>query len=337
MLRSSNVLPFNWNTKGGFRCFYCSKTTKDCHSLKEHTLKHSTINLEDFVNKHIITKDVPIKVDTTNLACKVCTIPFVNFDDLLEHIAGNHSEEYDASAGVCFFPFLLNKELMQCVLCDSNYDNFASMIAHMYKQHVSHSYMCQICGLSFKDQNRLKKHITRSHIGNRCTICKKTFDALHKLVKHKQRFHGQIKLHECSLCSEKFLNSYQVKVHMGKVHNVEKYLIKCGQCPKVCTTKGAMLLHVQSLHSEVRYQCNLCDYTAGIKWLIKLHKRKHFGLKEYSCSICERNFGRSSNLRAHMKVHTGKAGRVCRVCRKGFADFQSIEKHELEVHYYDHF
>lgn len=336
MLRFSNAVPFNWNTKG-FRCFYCAKSTQDCYLLKEHTLKHNAVDIDDFITKHIITKDVPIKIDITDLACKVCQNPSANLDDFFAHIVDKHNEEYDASVGVCFFPFVLNKEVMQCLLCENNYDNFASMIGHMYKQHVIHSYMCQMCGLSFKDQIRLKRHITNSHVGFRCTICKKTFSALHKLAKHKQRFHGHVKLHECNLCSEKFLSSYQVKVHMGKVHNVEKYIIKCEHCPKVCTTKGAMLLHVQSLHSEIRYQCDLCDYTAGIKWLIKLHKRKHFGLKEYSCSICERQFGRSSNLRTHMKVHTGKVGRVCRVCRKGFPDLQSYEKHELEVHYYDHF
>lgn len=306
----------------------------DCASLKEHTAtRHKVVDLDSFVPQRIITKDVPVKIDVSNLGCKMCGDQIDNLEELITHIVEVHCEEFDFDAGVAFFPFILGKELMQCVLCEHKYDNFASMVTHMYKQHMDHSFMCQICGLSFTNKIRLKRHMTYSHIGRKCSICQKVFDAFHKLQKHKELVHGQVKTHECSLCSATFENNYQVKVHMGKVHNVEKYRVKCEHCPKITTTKGAMVLHVQSMHSELRYECDLCDYRTGIKWMIKLHKRKHFGQKDYACSICERKFGRSSNLRAHMKVHTGNMGRVCRWCRRGFTDLESLNKHEIEFHY----
>lgn len=326
------MVPFTWHTKG-FMCFYCLKPMKDCEVLKEHTLKHS-IDLEVFIPKRIISKDVPIKIDISGLGCKVCSdAQLKDLEDLISHIVYVHNEEYDTNFGVCVFPFVLSKDWMQCVLCHNRYDNFTSMIWHMYRDHVSHSWVCQICGLSFISRVRLNRHISNSHVGYRCSVCGKMFNAFHRLEKHKQQMHGQTKSYECNLCSAKFDNSYQVKVHLGKTHNVEQYRIKCDHCTKICTTKGAMLLHVQSQHSDLKYECDTCDYKAGIKWLITLHKRKHYEEKDYSCSICERPFRRSSNLRTHMKVHSGVAGRVCRFCRRGFTDFGTLKKHEAELHY----
>lgn len=310
---------------------------RDCDTLKEHTTsKHDSVDVEAFVAR-IVSKKVPVKIDVTGLACKRCAEPLTSIEELIAHIISIHGELYDNSAGVCVFPFVLNKDMMQCVLCVSRYDNFPSMVVHMYKEHMVHSSICQICGLSFIDKIRLSRHINKSHVGHKCKNCGKLFDAVHKLDRHKERIHGHVKTHECNLCSAVFENDYQVKVHLGKVHNVEKYRIKCEQCPKICTTKGAMLLHVQSLHSDVRYECDLCDYKTPIKWMIKLHKRKHFGERDYACSICGRLFGRSSNLRAHMKVHTGSFGRVCRWCRKGFTDLETLDKHEKESHYYSNY
>ncbi|XP_026749290.1 zinc finger protein 432-like [Galleria mellonella] len=336
VLQYGKVMPFNWNTSG-FRCFYCGKFMRDCVALREHTeSKHSSVDMENCLPKRIISKDVPVKIDVTDIACKFCPNTDLNtLEDLISHITSIHKEEYDDTAGVCIFPFCLKRDIMNCVLCESVFDNFTSLMRHMNKEHIAHGYICQICGLSFVDSIRLKRHITYSHVGHRCTLCGKLFEASHKLEWHRQRIHGQVKTHECNLCSETFDNKYQVKVHMGKVHNVEKYRIKCEYCPKICTTKGAMVLHVQSLHSEVRYECDICEYKTAIKWMIKLHRRKHFGEKNYACSICQRKFGRSSNLRAHMKVHTGQNGRVCRRCHQGFTDFESLSKHELELHYFE--
>lgn len=305
---------------------------RDCETLKEHTKKH-TVDLEKFIPKRIISKDIPVKIDVSEMACKMCPrIPITDLDGLVSHITEVHQEKYDFNMGVCIFPFVLNKDLMQCVLCENSYDNFTCMIGHMHKNHISHSVICQICGVSFISQIRLKRHISNSHIGYRCTVCGKMFNASHRMERHKERIHGEAKLYECNLCSATFNSQYQLKVHLGKIHSVEKYLIKCEQCPKVCTTKGAMLLHVQSQHSELKYACDLCKYTTGIKWLITLHMRKHVGCRDYACSVCEKLFRRSSNLRAHMKVHSGTSGRVCRFCRRGFTDFEALSRHEA-VHY----
>lgn len=337
LLHYGNVLPFNWNTRG-FRCFYCGKEFKDCDSLKEHTaITHKAVDLEAFIPQKIISKHVPVKIDVTHLACRVCDISLSSVEDLITHIITIHDEDYDSSVGVCVFPFRLNKNMLNCVLCDDKYDNFTSLMGHMYKQHMEHTYVCQICGASYIDEIRLKRHIKNAHVGHKCKICGKIFDAAHQVVKHKERIHGIQKSVECNLCSANFKSQYQLKVHMGKIHNVEKYRLKCELCPKVCTTKGAMLLHVQSVHADARFECDICEYKTGIKWMLKLHKRKHFGEKNYTCSICDVKFGRSSNLRAHIKVHTGNFGRVCRWCRHGFIDAESLEKHEKDVHYYEQY
>uniref|UniRef100_A0A2H1VCK4 SFRICE_008914 n=1 Tax=Spodoptera frugiperda TaxID=7108 RepID=A0A2H1VCK4_SPOFR len=329
ILHYGNVIPFNWHTKG-FRCFYCSKPMRDCETLKEHTTKH-IVDLPSFIAKSIISKDIPVKLDVSNLSCKLCIgTPIQNLEELITHIVEVHEEDYDRTLGVCAFPFVLTKDIMQCVLCKNMYDNFTCMVGHMYKDHINHSFICQICGYSFITKIRLKRHINNSHVGFRCSVCGKMFNAAHRLIKHKEKIHGQANTRECNLCSATFESQYLLKVHLGKMHNVEKYRIKCEYCPKVCSTKGAMILHVQSQHSESKFECDLCNYKTGIKWLITLHKKKHFGDRDYACSICEKMFRRSSNLRSHMKVHSGTSGRVCRLCRRGFVDLDTLNAHKRE-------
>lgn len=331
ILQYGKVTPFQWLTRG-FKCFYCDKPMPDSDTLKEHTNnKHFMTDLLSFLPKRIKTRYIPIKLDVTDIACVVCEEPVDGLEGLINHVETVHDETYDHSYGVCAFPFLLsNDKVNPCAICEASFDNLHCLVSHMYKEHIANSHMCQICGLRFMDSVRLKRHFKSSHIGCRCKICNIMFDGYHKLIRHKEMVHGDVRSFVCNLCSEKFRNYYQLKVHMGKVHNVSKYRIKCKFCPKICTTKGAMLLHVQSLHSEPRFECDMCDYKTAIKWMIKLHKRKHFGEKNYACSICSRHFGRSSNLRAHMKVHTGNFGRVCRWCRKGFPDTKTFEAHEKE-------
>ncbi|XP_048485667.1 zinc finger protein 287-like [Plutella xylostella] len=335
LLHYGNVTPFQWMSTR-FKCFYCSKDITDCDNLISHTnQKHSNLHLEEFIKKRVKSKDVPIKLDVQNIACKVCLEPIDSLQGLISHIIQTHEDNYDVEVGVCAFPFVLTKDEYACTQCEDRFDNFSSLVSHMYKIHVSHSYVCQICGLSFLYKDRMMRHFNNSHVGYRCSICKKMFEGQKTLARHKELKHGQVKVHNCSLCSLRFYNDYQLKVHMGKAHNVEKFVIKCEMCPKVCNTKGALLIHMQSKHSEATYECDMCDYKASIKWLIKLHKRKHLGERDYECSICKRKFGRSSNLRTHMKVHTGNFGRVCRKCRHGFVDVEELRSHEREVHYVD--
>ncbi|KAI5640753.1 hypothetical protein NE865_06860 [Phthorimaea operculella] len=334
VLHYGNVTPFLWYTKG-YRCFYCEKPVKDVENLKEHTIKHQKVDLETFLQRRIIMKDVPVKIDITGLQCKVCPEKLNDFSDLTEHLNIVHGEQYDSSTEICFFPFVLSKTApMSCCICATVFDNITCLVTHMYKEHLAHKCLCTICGKSFSDKTRLQRHSKKSHIGQVCSLCDVYFDAYSQLQRHRERVHHMKRLHECNLCSATFENQYQVKVHLGKEHNVEKYRIKCEFCPKVSTTKGAMMLHVQSVHSDNKYECDLCSYTCSIKWMIKLHKRKHFGQKDYNCTLCQKKFGRSSNLRTHMKIHTGKVGRVCRWCKQGFADTDTLTKHEMETHYF---
>lgn len=333
LLHYGKVTPFQWHTKG-LKCFYCQNFMPDPATLIAHTnQKHTSVDLLTFIPRRVRTRDIPIKVDVANVICNVCDEPVDGIIGLIEHIIDIHNEDYDRTVGVCVFSFLLNDETNPCVVCGAHFDNFSGLLNHMYKMHMIHMYMCQMCGLSFVDRLRLQRHIAKSHVEFNCELCGIKFEAHHKMVQHKMRVHGKLKNHPCTLCNMTFPNLYQVKVHMGNIHCVEKYRIKCKFCPKIATTKGAMLLHVQSIHSERNYECDICEYRTAIKWMIKLHKRKHFGEKNYLCTICSKKFGRSSNLRAHFKVHTGKFGRVCRHCRQGFIDADTLAVHDKEYHY----
>lgn len=330
VLYYSNIVPFRWHSQG-LKCFYCKISISDSIALKIHTKSHSNENLEEFLKQNILSKDIPIKVDVTNLQCKLCEINIKDIDELVSHIVNIHDETGIEDISSCVIPFELNETQKSCIICHSQFDDIHLLVMHVVRQHVKQNFMCQICGQRFATRFRLARHIKSIHTLHKCVDCNKKFDT-HKKLEIHQQLHGKIRVFSCNLCSFSFTNRYQLKVHMGREHNVEKYIFKCEFCSYICVTKGTMTLHIKLKHGSNSYQCDECDYKANLKWLITLHKNKHLGKKEYQCSLCGKTFARSSNLSAHMKIHTGNVGRVCRWCKHGFTDLDSLKEHEINSH-----
>lgn len=104
VLEYSNVTPFMWY-KGKYRCFYCTEPMKDPVALREHTaLMHQYVNLELIVfdrTKNNRNKDAAVKIDVTDISCKLCTQPLDTLEQLINHLIIAHDAEYDVSVPNC--------------------------------------------------------------------------------------------------------------------------------------------------------------------------------------------------------------------------------------------
>ena len=143
--------------------------------------------------------------------------------------------------------------IFQCVLCNEKFLQNSLLRAHISNLHEKH---CNICNMDFIRNQTLLRHIETVHKKSKseeykCSVCSKTFSRKWNLTKHTSKVHSKeekcpicdknfpsmaqfsdLKIHiatahegrisyECSLCSRKFLNKYNLIRHMSTVHENE--------------------------------------------------------------------------------------------------------------------
>ncbi|XP_061385100.1 PR domain zinc finger protein 5-like isoform X4 [Danaus plexippus] len=302
ILKMSSALPFKF-FKNTFRCFYCSKDCSDFDVLREHTLKyHGQFDQECAAMKKIKGKDLIVKIEITNLTCKICYEQFMGLIDLIDHIVTKHGANYDSSVE-CVQIFKISKDNIPCPICpDSYFGYFKKLLEHMNEHHSNNNIVCVYCGVTFRGHSNYRAHISRYHRRKACTCpeCKKDFWNLEKLARHKANVHGT-KNFKCVQCNEKFITQHLMRRHLVSAHGSGH---KCSHCGKLFTLNSHMRNHVRRSHlKEKNVECPVCKDRFFDIALLKVHMVKHVGARNYHCDICGKKFLWKKNLRGHLASH----------------------------------
>ncbi|KAG2457966.1 zinc finger and BTB domain-containing protein 14 [Polypterus senegalus] len=129
---------------------------------------------------------------------------------------------------------------------------------------------CQICGKTFIDESRLRKH-EKLHSADRpfiCEMCNKAFTT-HAHLKEHLKIHAGYKPYRCDVCGKSFIRAPDLKKH-------------------------------ERVHSNERpFGCQMCDKAFKHKSHLKDHERRHRGEKPFVCSSCTKAFAKASDLKRH--------------------------------------
>ncbi|MBN3302682.1 zinc finger and BTB domain-containing protein 14 [Amia ocellicauda] len=129
---------------------------------------------------------------------------------------------------------------------------------------------CQVCGKTFIDENRLRKH-EKLHSAERpfiCEMCTKAFTT-HAHLKEHLKIHTGYKPYRCDVCGKSFIRAPDLKKH-------------------------------ERVHSNERpFGCQMCDKAFKHKSHLKDHERRHRGEKPFVCSSCTKAFAKASDLKRH--------------------------------------
>ncbi|KAF4087885.1 hypothetical protein AMELA_G00076490 [Ameiurus melas] len=131
-------------------------------------------------------------------------------------------------------------------------------------------FACQVCGKTFVDENRLRKH-EKLHSAERpfiCEICTKAFTTQAHLKEHL-KIHTGFKPYRCEDCGKSFIRAPDLKKH-------------------------------ERVHSNERpFNCHMCEKAFKHKSHLKDHERRHRGEKPFRCSSCTKAFAKASDLKRH--------------------------------------
>ena len=290
----------NYTVSGETICCYCQE---------EFTIRKSAF-------KHV--KEAHSKIET--FKCYECEICFENVELKKEHYQKVH------------------KGLFQCIYCANwKCSNRMNLRRHLRQKHQGEIIQCRYsnkCGLYFKTQYNLNKHIEESHEADKssklqCIYCKK-FLPCNDLVKHMSIHHKSvtIKCNFLATCRCYFLTSKEREAHILEVHQpgVRSNELKCPCCPKAFLDFTQMKTHVAKSHLKSVLKCSLkpCKFVCTSLEILEKHFQKQHAqtkdLKKHRCLKCNFSSYGLTNFQNHtLRIHGEENLKCFQFCRRKFS------------------
>ncbi|XP_037875897.1 zinc finger protein 225 [Bombyx mori] len=328
---TSTIRPFRWfNNK--FMCFYCCIPFVHSSKLKEHMAEeHADVKVTNAIRRVLNTARV--KLDISDLSCKICAEGFSRFDLFLEHATDTHKLRLNREVGKCLFVFKLDDYVMSCCDCGESFRFFGSLLKHAHKFHNKDSvFLCETCGEGFVNKANLESHVRNVHHSNhKCTECEKVYKNHTALKNHIDKDHKN--LFKCPKCPEVLGSRYLKLRHLALVHDEKMLQLKCDHCPQVFTTNRVLVQHTLRVHmKEKTVTCDLCGFKMFDKEALVRHMVRHDDSRPFECDVCKKSFQRKKTLTLHKRIHTNDRRYVCKVCGKAFVQATSLKLH-MRVHH----
>ncbi|XP_045489756.1 PR domain zinc finger protein 5 isoform X4 [Pieris rapae] len=328
LLEHTRLSPFRW-MKNLYICFYCDQQYIDPAILRHHILvDHNFVT--STVIKYAMSKlkrHELVKVDITDISCKLCDEVTPDLNYLKHHLADAHNKTVDVNTTDEVLPFRVTKDSFNCAVCDERFDEFKTLNHHM-NVHFQ-NFICEQCGAGFITPERLRTHAFSHESGSfSCESCEKVFRSVNAKNEHFANVHKQVRRHRCPHCPEAFRNYFQRNKHIAAVHGIKLKEFKCNLCVKVFTSSGKLGVHVRTVHLKMkRHGCSLCEWKFYSKSELKEHMIRHGGERKFNCNICKKSYARKYTLREHMRIHENDRRFVCSYCGGSFVQKCSLNHH----------
>ncbi|XP_030011692.1 zinc finger protein 664-like [Sphaeramia orbicularis] len=136
-----------------------------------------------------------------------------------------------------------------------------------------------------------------------CRLCHSCFQSNAELKRHMNRSHMGEKAYKCTYCDRGFDHEYQLAVHV-RIHTGEKPY-SCDFCGKTFAQNSNRIVHLRQHTGERPYFCIKCNKSFSssnhLRWCGV--RRKKEGKKAFRCRTCGRTFTTDLDLKVHKEVH----------------------------------
>lgn len=334
IMKHSNATPIKSYGGIGFMCCYCNEKYAKAIDLKQHTIeKHKDISKACFMNvKKMNLYSYNVKLDITELQCKICEEKIGTLGELIKHIKAAHNSKIysELRNNIMCFKFD-DGDTLRCFICSNVFYNFKSLQEHA-QSHYRHD-ICHICDAGFINRRYLVNHIRRHRSGVfKCSHCPKEFNTNVNRLLHEKTIHLQQPLNRCGYCDELFYDYNKKLKHITEVHGVQTEA-KCSSCNKTFLNSKTLREHIRRLHlMEKRYACEVCGMTFFGSNQFDTHMIKHTGVGKFKCEVCEKTYVKKTYLKDHMKIHDNDRQFKCEFCGREFVQKSNYTTHMRNQH-----
>lgn len=331
ILRYTNVCPFRLQGKTIICVFCCDKfTDQDPFEIRRHVEEEHKKFKIDYAFYHC-GSSASLKVDISNLKCKLCLLPFISIEEVAKHISEIHDvKRINLDYSISLTPYRFDDQ-WGCCLCEARAGTL-----HMLSRHIGthfQKFTCDACGRTYQNNEGLRYHIRCSHgaKGFPCRKCWKEFPTL-ELRKEHVKNSDACKPVACTTCGERFMSAEAKYRHAEEVHALARRSYVCPECGKKYNQRKDFYRHYKINHTSDNYTCTACNMKFAEKKCMIEHMLGHTGAKMYKCVVCDKAFNRQKNLKQHMWIHSEHKRFVCPVCQKQFAQKVSYKAHMKSYH-----
>lgn len=329
ILLYSNASLIRNKDSDGYGCNFCPKKFENPKNLKAHSLEeHSDIQALRMPKSF----EYVIKVDITDLKCKICKKSLPKLYDLAAHLKTAHNKKITTDMSE-IIPFKFDTEEFHCAVCGTEYSTFKILQEHMH--HHFRNHICEVCNAGFITRRLLICHKRRHAKGEfKCSQCDKTFICDQKRRDHEQRMHlGLKKRNKCKVCEEKFEDYWTKMHHMVQKHGAPPISLKCTACERIFTNRRSLARHVKKDHlMERQHVCTVCNMQFFLKHLLVEHMRVHTGIKKFQCHVCTKQYATKKSLRQHLRSHADDRRFACTLCNLAFVQKRTLKSHMKAKH-----
>ncbi|CAK1587532.1 unnamed protein product [Parnassius mnemosyne] len=334
LLENTTARPFVY-CRYYFKCFFCREQYSELSVLLEHSSSHV---MPDYVTilKELVPKGKrTVKVDISNLKCKICEKNYADLDTVRKHLTVDHEKDFTASGnGVVAYNLTPKNGQFLCHICDKMFQTFILLNRHM-NVHFSNA-VCETCGAGFMTHQRLIQH-KEIHApgGYPCGKCPKVYTTSSNLKYHVEKSHEgatKMRMLRCPHCPERFTEHFRKLKHLKDSHGVT-FTFECDVCKSIFPSRRALTMHTNKFHTK-KTQCNICNKSFSCITTLKKHMVSHTGERNFVCRICQKSYRHQKSLKHHLQIHVnGDSNKFfCSECGSGFSNRDDFNEHVKDWH-----
>lgn len=233
---------------------------------------------------------------------------------------------------------------VHCKLCCEVFKSILAYRDHFLENHArdeDDKQYCKKCEMTFENRKTLLEHFRLVHENFNCTMCKRQFASEHQLNEHLNCHENSDSKVMCNFCGKIYASQINLNFHIDAMHKEIRFY--CDMCEKSYSFKSALYKHRLVSHIRGRtVKCPECPFLAGTKHEVRLHMNNHHNLarnqtrSDIVCGHCGMQFHNGSTLKRHnFHMHGGflmKYKHKCTLCEEPLKGSSKAERHMIQTH-----
>ncbi|XP_045456226.1 uncharacterized protein LOC123666062 [Melitaea cinxia] len=134
---------------------------------------------------------------------------------------------FSDSSNFCKHKKVHNLAVLICDICKKKFNNKMTLIKHIEMHQLIEPINCKTCKKVFYTPSSYNKHLKGNRSRFKCIICNTVYYSLKDKWDHMWQVHKERKYEaDCPLCDKSFRKFQEVKQHLRRDHNKDKFYVK---------------------------------------------------------------------------------------------------------------